>query len=209
MARYGAGGTRGRRITGDDMPLYAYPEEIGKGLLPTMGQLRHAGQTVNVNARVAAGVAKPKLQQGWKAATATPTRSLATGGVLGATTMAAAPNRNRQPQTINYFGKAREYDYDRNRNRRLGAAEASLLLGGGYAGYRGVQGTREETERMRNAKIRTGVGSPDKNVGQIWGRRALAISRRNALLMGGGAASIAAAGAVHAHGNSNKGRVYR
>lgn len=211
-ARFGTGGSRGRRITGDDMPLYAHPEEIGKGLIPSFSALKTSAKTVGPmkTAGAVGSMVKPKIQSGFNAATATRNRTLATGGTAGLATGALmSPRQKPQTTTANYFGKAREYDYDRNRNRRLGAAEASLVLGGGYAGHKGIQGTRADTKRLRDTKIRTAVGGKDKSLGEVYGRRALAISRRNALLIGGGAAAIGAAGGVHQWGNSNKGRVWR
>ena len=304
-ARYGGGATaRGRKITGDDLPLYAHPEEIGKGLsqaravyhgmstserrivqahaagavgaaaampfgyrqgkkdgraggvgaaraltrgallpgynygrlaavrerkakvgkgLVSMDSLKQGAKVAGFNAKVAGTLAAPKVKQAARAATATPGRkalTAAAGGALGG----AALTRGQQPQPLYVapysqgFGKAyRRYDPERNRQRRAGAAEATLAIGGGYAAHRGVRGIQRDTKELREDKVRRGVGPGKKlgggvieqTVGSKYGRRAIAVSRRNGLLVGGGLAGIAAAGGVGHWQNSNRGRTYR
>jgi hypothetical protein len=77
--RYGNGGTRGRRQV-DDTPLSDSKVEIGK---LSMGGVKAAGRTLGFNTKVAAAIAKPKVSQGIKLATATPARTAVTAGATG------------------------------------------------------------------------------------------------------------------------------
>lgn len=222
-ARYGTGSTRGRKITGPDTPLYepapviksARGQAVAKGLV-SMASLKTGAKTAGFNAQVGAALAAPKVKAAGKAAVATPGRKLATAGAGGAAAGAAlAGSRPAQAQPIYvapYSGMAkayRQHDPEHQRQQRLGAAQAGLVLGGGYAGHRGVRGIQADTKKLRETNVRNGVGAKDTKLGTLYGRRAIAVSRRNALLTGGGAAAIAAAGGVRHHANSNKGRTYR
>lgn len=227
-ARYGAGSSRGRRVTGSDEPLY---EPVGKSVaLEVLGSL--AGDAAVDGMR---GMSRrQRAAAAGTAATAAMTlpalgvhrarkqREKFANSPEGKARRAAATRlvdarMSSDRRTIG-IGKAyRRYDPESNRQRRVGAAQAGLVLGGGYAGTKGVQGIRHETKELRGDKLRRGVapgkklggGVIEQSVQSKYGRKAIAVSRRNGVLVGGGAAAIAAAGGLHHWANSNRGRTYR
>jgi len=178
-----------------------------------MSALKNGAKAADFNAKVAGALVKPKIASGIKTATSTPRNALITGAVGGTAVgglVATGGMRRQQPQPT--FGKAdsyRRYDPEGRRQRRLGMGESALALGGGYAGHKGFRGIQAETKALRASKLRTEVGKPDVTVERKIGRKAIAVSRRNGLLFGGGAAAVGAAGALHHYGNTNRGRTYR
>ena len=222
-ARFGNAVSRGHRITGDDAPLYqAAPVAKGIG----MSQLKNGAKAAGFNAKVAGTLAAPQVKAGMKAATSTPKRKMAVAGAGGALG-GAAMTGNRQPTPVyvapysQQFGKGwgegnrsvrklyRQYDPEHRRQRRMGNAEAGLTLGGGYAVHRGARGVQRETRELRDTKIQDRPTKPMTSVERKFGRKAIAVSRRNGALVAGGLGAFAAAGGVARHANNNKGRTYR
>jgi len=108
----------------------------------------------------------------------------------------AAQRRKRQAakQTV---GKARHYDPEHRRQRRLGAAEAALAIGGVASMARGVHGTRKTTRALSSArKLRPGLV------------RAVAASPQDLAYLGGGTAGVAGAGLVRQHAEGARGRAW-
>jgi hypothetical protein len=106
------------------------------------------------------------------------------------------------------IGKARYYDPEHRRQRRLGAAEAGLLAAGGLAIGHGTQGAVKSTRALRALKIRSGGKTPsDIPVSRTKvGRLSAAASPRELGYIGGGTAAVTAAGEVHRQ-SGNKGRL--
>lgn len=125
-----------------------------------MSGLRATGNMLKTNyQRGTQGLTKPKLQTGqltkpnFRAAQAANyvganQKPLAIGAAAGGTTVGGVAVMNRDR---NVNKRERTYNAEAKRQRRLGAATAGLMIGGGFYGRRGIKGIQEGTKRIREA----------------------------------------------------------
>ena len=126
------------------------------------------------------------------------------------------------------FGKARAFDSESSRQRHLGAGEAVTGLGGAGSLAFGVRGIRNTTRQVRltpTAYTERDLSPEGKKKAAAAGhsnprgkhirvndmhvaRNLLAGKKRDVLLAAGGLAGLGAAGAIHHHANSPRGRTW-
>lgn len=103
----------------------------------------------------------------------------------------------------------RDYNHEHRRQRRIGMAEAALIGGGGTAAGFGGHGIYRDTKALRGLEIAKPGRSGIERVGQsAAGRGAVALSRKNGLLLLGGGAGLAGAAGLRRWAEGNRGRAY-
>ena len=111
-------------------------------------------------------------------------------------------NMKPAPKTMGGFPvKKRDFNPEHRRQRRLGAYQSALLLGGGLAAQRGTRGMIKTT---RSARAAAELLRGKKGDVPALSRGILA-SRRDLAYIGGGTAALTGAEAVRHHSNSKRG----
>lgn len=142
------------------------------------------------------------------------------GGTLAATYGMGSRDgriRERRRQAKAVGKRYRDYNPEHNRQRRIGAAQATLgLTGAGALGYGGREVFRD-TKKLRDQEITTravnsqgkSVPGPNKKLGELpIGRGSLKLGRRNAAVLAGGGLALAGASGIQRWSKGNRGRAY-
>lgn len=181
-----------------------------RGLASQMPKTTSLGQRAKAHGVVhGAMVASPKLARGNAAIGLG-----ALGAGLAARSYGQAVNGRRHERQVSRLrkeratiGKARFFDPEHRRQRRLGMAEAALA-GGGIAGLvLGGRGAARTTKAIRAMATRGDKGTFNATVGGTKkGRRVLAAAPRELALLSGGAAATGGAVGVRQYAESRRGR---
>lgn len=102
--------------------------------------------------------------------------------------------------------KARHFDPEHRRQRRIGMGEAALLGAGGIIGFRGGRGAVKATQQAR--KVTWAAGKPGQKELEGALRHGVALRRRDLAQLGGGVAGVTGAGALRQHAETRRGRAY-
>lgn len=192
--RYGGSGGRGRRIADLEEQLI-----VEKGLVRGSNEdSRRKRRKVGMTATIAGAASPLTFTHG--------RRGLAvdSAAMLGGMGLSLA-NTEKPKRRV---AKARYYDPEHARQRRIGMGQAALLLGGGALGFRGGRGLLRTT---RGARAIAGVTGRD--VEQVRDLRAalktgVAVTRRDLAQLGGAGAALTGAESLRQHANSRRGRAY-
>ena len=133
--------------------------------------------------------------------------TLAAGTLAGTYSIGAHDGRVRERRKVTK--RYRDYNPEHRRQRRIGAAEATLLGTGGTAAGFGGRGVYRDTKALRGLELRNIQGKTSGKLGQTAaGRGVVVLTRRNAGLLAGGGLALSGAAGVRRWAEGNRGRSY-
>ena len=185
--RFNGAGAMGRRMTELDEST-----AVAKAYLPVKGPVSRGARLFEQADKKASGFRRPTSNRA-----ARPDLARRTSDV-----MVRRSDRTYRESV----GKARHFDPEHRRQRRIGMGEAALLGAGGVLGFRGVSGAVKATKQAR--KVTWAAGKPGQKELEGALRRGVALRRRDLAQIGGGLSGVTGAAALRQHAETRRGRAY-
>lgn len=116
---------------------------------------------------------------------------------------------NPRAQSEDVGKRSRYYDPEHKRQRRIGAGEAVLVVGGGGLVGEGTRRAYGDTKKLRAIPILNRGGTFGAKLGESeHGKGAIRVGKVPAALIAGGTGALAGASLLHRHAGSNRGAPY-